>query len=464
MFIMKIRDYLTAMSGKRVAVLGIGVSNTPLIKLLLRAGAKVTACDKCEREQLGDVADELESLGAELRLGEGYLHNLKHFDVIFRTPGMRPDLPQLLEAVEHGAVLTSEMEAFFEVCPCRIIAVTGSDGKTTTTTIIAKLLQAAGYNTYLGGNIGKPLLTDAIGMEAGDIAVVELSSFQLMTMKRSPSIAVVTNLAPNHLDVHTSMSEYVAAKENIYIHQTAGDKVILNYDNDITRGFGEDVPGGRTWFSRKERLDPGVCLRDDAIWVYGVDGSRREVLPLKDILLPGQHNVENYMAAIAAVDGLVPDNVIRYFAAEFGGVEHRIELVRELDEVRYYNDSIASSPSRTIAGLRSFDQKVILIAGGYDKQIPFDEFGVEVNKHVKELFLTGTTAEKIKAAVEQAPEYNPENLKITVLDGFEETIKAAHVAAQPGDVVLLSPACASFDKFKNFAQRGEEFKRIVYEL
>ncbi len=459
-----IQEYLASLKGKKAAVLGIGVSNTPLIKMLLRAGVKVTACDKSERAKLGDVADELESLGAELCLGEGYLDCLPGSSVIFRTPGLRPDLPQITAAVEKGAVLTSEMEVFFEVCPCPIISVTGSDGKTTTTTIIAKLLEAAGYNTYLGGNIGKPLLADTIGMEPQDIAVVELSSFQLMTMSRSAHIAVVTNLAPNHLDMHKSMSEYVAAKENVFTHQNAEDKVILNWDNEITRGFGAHAPAGVTWFSRREPLEIGVCLKNDAIWCNGPDGVRREVLPLGDILLPGEHNIENYMAAIAAVDGLVPDKIIRTFAQNFGGVEHRIELVRELNGVKYYNDSIASSPSRTMAGLRSFPEKVILIAGGYDKHIPFEPLGPEICEHVKQLVLTGDTAAKIQAAVEGAEGYAPGMPGITVIEDFEQAVLAAHRLAQPGDVVLLSPACASFDKFKNFAQRGEAFKRIVLEL
>ncbi len=458
-----IQDYLASLKGKRVAVLGIGVSNTPLIKLLLRAGIKVTACDKAPRERLGEVADELESLGAELCLGEGYLDHLRH-DVIFRTPGMRPDLPQLTAAVARGAELTSEMEVFFQVCPCPIIGVTGSDGKTTTTTIIAKLLEAAGYNTYLGGNIGKPLLTDAVGMEPGDRAVVELSSFQLMTMDRSPHIAVVTNLAPNHLDIHTSMGEYVAAKENIFRHQGPGDRAIFNADNEITRGFGASAPAGKTFFSRRQVLDPGVCVKNGAIWVNEEDGTRREVLPLSEILLPGEHNVENYMAAIAAVDGLVPDGVVRSFAASFAGVEHRIELVRELDGVKYYNDSIASSPSRTTAGLRSFRQKVILIAGGYDKHIPFEPLGPEIVEHVKHLVLTGDTAEQIRAAVEAAPGYAPGKPGITMVEDFTQAVLTAHSLAQEGDVVLLSPACASFDRFKNFAQRGEAFKQIINEL
>lgn len=457
-----IRDYLAALKGKRVAVIGIGVSNTPLVKLLLRAGVQVTACDKNEREAFDGRAEELESLGAELHLGDGYLDGLDQ-DVIFRTPGMRPDVPQLLAARERGSVLTSEMEVFFQVCPCRTIAVTGSDGKTTTTTIIAKLLKEAGRTVYVGGNIGRPLLPDVDGMEPDDIAVLELSSFQLMTMQRSPDIAVVTNLAPNHLDVHQSMGEYVAAKENICRYQDGDGLAVLNYDNEITRGFAAYAKGRVRFFSRRERLPRGVFLRDGAIWAANERGVRR-VLPLADILLPGEHNVENYMAAVGAVDGLVPDEVVRAFAAKFSGVEHRIELVRTLNGVRYYNDSIASSPSRTIAGLRSFHEKVILIAGGYDKHIPFDVLGPEIAAHVKHLVLVGDTAAKIRAAVENAPGYRPGAPDIREYADFDAAVLAAHHMAGPGDVVLLSPACASFDRFKNFMARGEAFKKIIYGL
>ena len=458
-----LKEYLSGLKGQKVAVVGIGVSNTPLIQLLVRAGVKVTACDKRTREQFNGQAGALESLGVALQLGPDYLEGLDRFDVIFRTPGLRPDVPALQKAREAGALITSEMEAFFQVCPCKIIAVTGSDGKTTTTSIIAGLLKEAGYNTYVGGNIGKPLLADAGGMSPEDMAVVELSSFQLMTMDRSPEIAVVTNLAPNHLDVHKSMEEYVESKQNIYRHQNAGGLVVLNYDNDITRGFAADAVGEVTLFSRRTPLERGVYVEDGAVWVSN-DAGKRRVLPVEDILLPGWHNVENYMAAIGAVDGLVPDEVIRSFAASFQGVEHRIELVRTLGGVRYYNDSIASSPSRTIAGLRCFPEKVILIAGGYDKHIPFDTLGPEVVAHVKKLFLTGATAGKIRAAVEAAPNYAPGSPTITEIDDFRSAVLAAHWAAEPGDVVLLSPAGAAFDKFKNFMERGETFKAIINEL
>lgn len=454
-----IQDYLDSLKGCKVAVVGIGVSNTPLIKMLLRAGISVTACDRHTAEDLGGVAEELESLGAKLRLGENYLDKLDH-DVIFRTPGLRPDVPQLQAARERGSVITSEMEVFFQTCPCRLIGVTGSDGKTTTTTIISELLKRAGYNVYVGGNIGKPLLPDVGGMEPDDVAVLELSSFQLMTMDLSPDIAVVTNLAPNHLDVHKSMGEYIAAKENIFSHQSGDGLVVLNADNDITRSFAAAAAGRVTLFSRREPLEKGVYVNNGAIWCANEDGAR-EVLPLADILLPGDHNVENYMAAIGAVDGLVPDEVVRAFAKEFGGVEHRIELVRTVDGVKYYNDSIASSPTRTIAGLRSFQQKVILIAGGYDKHIPFDVLGPEVVEHVKHLILTGDTAPKIRQAVEAAPGYDGSDPDITVIEDFKLAVLAAKNLAEPGDVVILSPACASFDKFKNFMERGNAFKAIV---
>ena len=456
---MTLRDYIESLRHKTVAVIGIGVSNTPLLELLLAEGIRVTACDKRSREQMGEQAEHLEQLGCELHLGADYLKDLDA-DVIFRTPGLRPDVPEIAACVDRGAVLTSEMEVFFEVCPCPIIAVTGSDGKTTTTTIIAELLKAAGRRVWVGGNIGHPLLCEADGMLATDYAVLELSSFQLMTMKHSPHIAVVTNLAPNHLDVHRDMAEYVAAKENIFRHQSGEDVAVFNADNDITAEQSRRAPGRARLFSRQGEVADGVFLRGEDI-VCRSGGHERVVMTTGDIKIPGVHNVENYMAAIAAVDGLVPDEVIRDFAREFGGVEHRIELVRTYRGVRYYNDSIASSPSRTIAGLRSFHEKVILIAGGYDKHIPFDVLGPEIVEHVKLLVLCGATADKIRAAVENAPGYQPGKPEIRDVTPFTAAVEAARDRAQPGDVVTLSPACAAFDQFKNFAERGKFFKSIV---
>lgn len=244
-------------------------------------------------------------------------------------------------------------------------------------------------------------------MEPGDFAVLELSSFQLLTMKQSPHIAAVTNLAPNHLDVHRSMEEYVDAKRNILRFQGPGDRAVLNWDNALTRGFAKDTPAAVSWFSfREEPEGDAVFYRDGAVWLKDNTGTR-QLLRREDILLPGDHNVENYMAAIAAVQAYVSPEVIQNYARTFGGVEHRIELVRELDGVRWYNDSIGTSPSRTQAGLRSFPEKVILIAGGYDKHIPYDPLGPELVAHVKRMFLTGDTAPKLRAAAENAPGYSP---------------------------------------------------------
>ncbi len=453
---MTLRDYLNTLRGKRVAVTGIGVSNRPLLKLLLDAGIDVTACDKKDREALGPLGDELEAAGCKLRLGPDYLEGLDH-DVIFRTPGLHPRF--LEEARARGGVLTSEMEVFFQVCPCPILGVTGSDGKT----IIARLLEAAGHTVHLGGNIGRPLLSEADGIRPTDWAVVELSSFQLLTMDRSPHIAVVTNLAPNHLDVHTDMEEYVAAKANLLAHQTAGDRAVCNWDNEIARDLSARTPAKVLYFTRTSDRQPesGCYIQEDAIWYRDASG-QRPVLPLADILLPGVHNIENYMAAICAVQGLVPDEAIRAFARTFGGVEHRIELVRERRSVRWYNDSIASSPSRTIAGLRSFPEKVILIAGGKDKGISYAPLGPVVNDHVKLLILCGATEQVIREAVQTADNY--QDLEILTAADYPEAVRLADQRSREGDVVILSPASTSFDRFRNFEERGRVFKDLVTAL
>ena len=434
-------SYFTSLQGKRIAVLG----------LLLEFGCNVTGCDRTEREKLDTEVLELESAGCTLKVGEGYLEGLEA-DIVFRTPGMHPGNPALEALRAKGAQVTSEMEVFFEVCPCSILAVTGSDGKTTTTTLISEMLKAEGKTVWLGGNIGTPLLPLVRRMKESDFAVVELSSFQLMDMTRSPKVAVVTNLAPNHLDVHKDMDEYVDAKKNIFRFQSSCDRLILNADNAITDSF---TGNGDTYrFSRQGKA--WVCLEGDTILRGG-----EPVLDVKDILIPGVHNIENYMAAIAAVEGLVSDETVRHVAKTFGGVEHRIELVRIKDGVRFYNDSIASSPSRTIAGLRSFGEKVILIAGGYDKHIPYDVLGPEICTHVKKLFLCGATAPQIRGAVENCSMEQPE---ITDCGKFEAAVLAAARAAEAGDVVLMSPASASFDEFKNFMVRGDFFKKLIMEL
>ena len=444
--------YFHSLKDKKIAVLGLGVSNRPLVRLLLEYGCHVTGCDRTPREQLDADVLELEQLGCELRVGDGYLEDVSA-DVVFRTPGMHPANPAIQALQRRGAEVTSEMEVFFEVCPCRIIAVTGSDGKTTTTTLISEFLKAEGKTVWLGGNIGTPLLPLCRQMQAEDLAVVELSSFQLMDMRRSAHVAVVTNLAPNHLDVHKDMEEYTEAKKNIFRFQDTAHRLILNADNAITAAFRGN---GTTEFFSRQGKAARVRAENGSIYRDGL-----EVLKTQDILLPGVHNVENYMAAILAVDGLVSDETIRHVARTFRGVEHRIELVRIKDGVRFYNDSIASSPSRTIAGLRSFPEKVILIAGGYDKNIPYDELGPEICRHVKLLVLGGATGPKIRQAVENCGGEQP---RILDCADFTAAVSAAAAAAQPGDVVLMSPASAAFDQFKNFMVRGQYFKKIVMEL
>ncbi|MGI6029297.1 MAG: UDP-N-acetylmuramoyl-L-alanine--D-glutamate ligase [Candidatus Heteroscillospira sp.] len=459
---MTLNDYIESIRGKNIGVVGVGVSNRPLIELLAKGGCRVTACDRASRETLGDYAGTLEELGVSLRLGDGYLDDLD-FDLIFRTPGMHPGNSALCRARERGAVVTSEMELFFSLCPCRTIAVTGSDGKTTTSTLIAEILKVEGYTVWLGGNIGKPLLTEIPNMNSDDFAVLELSSFQLHSMVCSPDVAVITNVSPNHLDVHPSYKDYIDAKKSVFINQRPDALLVLNADNDITRAMTGEAPGRVRTFSRRGRVDSGFYAQDGTIYQAEAGGDLAMVLT-EEIRIPGQHNVENYMAAFCATQDFAGRRAWRTVVKSFLGVEHRIEFVRELDGVRYYNDSIASSPTRTIAGLRSFEQKVILIAGGYDKHIPFEPLGAEAPERVKALFLCGATADKIRAAVVSAPGYDSEKLPIFTLTDFAETVNAARAWAKPGDVILLSPACAAFDQFKNFAERGRFFKKIVGEM
>lgn len=454
----KLDEFKYNVAGKNITVIGIGISNLPLIKYLVSLGANVTACDRRSAEDLGENYTELEKLGVKFNLGDGYLNNLSG-DMIFKTPGMRYDVPELLKAKKNGSIVTSEMEVFFEVCPSHIIAVTGSDGKTTTTTLIHKMMTDAGYKTWLGGNIGNPLLTDTEKMKENDWVILELSSFQLHTMRKSPEIAVITNISPNHLDMHKDYKEYIDAKKNIMLYQNEGDTLIVNADNQVTADIGKSANGAVKYFSRNGMAD--VYL-DGNIIKRGIV----EILNIKDIKIPGMHNVENYMAAIAAVSGLVSKDVIVNVAKTFGGVEHRIELVRTLDGVKYYNSSIDSSPNRTINTLRVFPNKVIMIAGGKDKGIPYDEIGPALAEHVKVLILIGATSDKIQEALDAEINKtgNGKDIEVIRATSYEDAVNTARSKAHDGDVVLLSPASTSFDMFRNFEERGNLFKKIVNEL
>ena len=459
---MDIRHFWENISSKKVAMLGIGISNTPLIMNFLNKGARVYACDRRTREQIGELADRIEAAGAELRLGEDYLSDLE-VDIIFRTPGMSFHLPELTAARKKGIAVTSEMEVFFDLCPATIFAVTGSDGKTTTTTLIAEMLKAQGKTVHVGGNIGNPLLPEIDNIKPEDFVVVELSSFQLISMRKSPDVAVVTNLAPNHLDIHKDMDEYIEAKQNIVLHQSAFSRTVLNYDNEITVSFKPYVRGQLIGFSMEKPIKNGTWLDEDGYINISSRGIKAPIMHRNDIAVLGDHNVENYLAAISAVWGYVGADTIRAVAKEFMGVEHRIEFVREVGGVKYYNDSIASSPTRTIAGLKAFDRKVILLAGGYDKKIPFEPMAPYVTEKVKLLILTGPTADKIEAAVKEHSTYNgsPEIIRA---ENLEAAVKIAAQNAIAGDIVTLSPACASFDAFPNCAARGKFFKEQVYKL
>ena len=452
-------QFFTSIQGKTVTFCGIGRSHMPLIRLFQEKGALVSARDKRSLEELGDNGKALQEWGVQLILGENYLEDLRE-DIIFRTPGMKYHLPQLEAARKRGAAVTSEMEVFFQLCPCKIYAVTGSDGKTTTTSIIAELLKAQGKTVHLGGNIGKPLLPEIESIQPEDCAVVELSSFQLISMRESPDVAVVTNLSPNHLDVHKDMQEYIDAKKNILLHQGAFSRTVLNAGNEITASFAPQVRGDGWMFRRGAPVERGVWCDGETIYVHG-----QPLLPISQIRIPGWHNVENYMAAIAAVWGDVEPQTIRRVAETFAGVEHRAEFVRELRGVKYYNDSIATSPTRVISGMLSlFPQKILLIAGGYDKHIPFEPLGPAVCEKVKTLILLGDTAQKIQDAVQAAPQYQEGCPEILRVDNMEQAVAAAAAHAQPGDIVSLSPACAAFDLYPNFEVRGRHYKDIVNGL
>ncbi len=453
----KIRAFKNKINGQPISVIGIGVSNRPLISFLLSMGACVTAHDRKTKEQLGDIATELQNAGVKLVLGENYLDEING-KIVFRTPGLRFDHPSLLKAKEKGAVITSEMEVFVSLCPAKIIAVTGSDGKTTTTTLIHEMLKKAGYKTHLGGNIGMPLLSQVETIDETDFVVLELSSFQLHTMTQSPDVSVVTNITPNHLDYHKDYSEYIDAKKNLILYHMQGDVSVLNFDNDVTNAFSKETKANVKMFSTK---NPSADIYTDGTEIF-VNG--KPCLSVSDIKIPGKHNVENYMAAIGAVYPFVSHDVIKEVAKTFGGVPHRIELVRELDGVRYYNSSIDSSPNRTINTLNVFSEPVVLIAGGKDKGIPYDEIGEPVLEHAKALILIGATSGVIYEAVKKAMERKNKTIPVFFETDYKDTVLRAKEQANPGDVVLLSNASTSFDMFQNFEQRGNHFKELVNEL
>ncbi|MDE6470610.1 MAG: UDP-N-acetylmuramoyl-L-alanine--D-glutamate ligase [Eubacterium sp.] len=468
----KAKKYFDSLKDKKVAFVGMGVANVPCAAFLAKLGIKVYACDKRDKEYIGaDMCEKLEALGVTFSLGEKYLNILPEMDLIFRSHGILPfQNPWIGECIERGQKVTTEMEVFFNLCPSKIIAVTGSNGKTTTTTLISKMLIEQGYNVYLGGNIGKALMPELETITENDIAVVELSSFQLLTMGNlvnSPDIAVVTNIECTHQDHHISLDEYVDAKRNILIYQNSDCKTILNADCDYSIGnrvyhdMRYDVRGQLSQFSIKHPVARGAYMKENGDIVHCDNDKETFVMTKDDIIIPGSHNIENYCTAISAVWGLVDTENMLKVAKTFGGVEHRIEFVREYNGVRYYNDSIATSPSRVISGLRAFGKKIVVIMGGSDKGNDMSEMVPDILKYVKLLVLNGATADKIYNTIVSFDGYNESGIQIIKTDNLENALNIAKENAQSGDIVSLCPACPAFDQFKTFEYRGRKFKELV---
>ena len=468
----KVKEYIASLRGKKIAFVGMGVANAPSALFLARHGLQVYACDSRDESYIGKkTCEELRACGVQFSLGKDYLRILPEMDIVFRSNGILPfQNPWIGECIERGQTVTSEMEEFFRYCPAKIIGITGSNGKTTTTTLIYEMLKKAGNSAVIGGNIGKAMLPYLEDLTPSDYAVCELSSFQLLTMGNlvhQPDIAVVTNIESTHLDHHISLDEYVDAKRNVLIYQSPSQRTVLNADCDYSIGhrvyhdMRYDVRGKLAEFSLEKPVNTGAYLDDNDNIVYAEDGTVTQIMPASDIRLPGRHNIANYCTAIAAVWGLVQPEQIREVARTFGGVEHRIEFVREVDGVKYYNDSIATSPSRVISGVRAFNQKIIAIQGGSDKGNDLSVMVPDLLTHVKILILNGATADKIEQAVLAAPDYDPDQLQIIKVKDLAQAVEAARKAAQPGDIVSLCPACPAFDQFKTFEYRGREFKRLV---
>ena len=460
----KLKEFYSYIKNRKTAIIGLGVSNVPLLEYLYKLGAKITVFDNRNIDDIDKcVLDKITDRNIEFSFGSNNLSKLNGFDIIFRSPSCRPDIPELLAEAEKGAIITSEIEMLMELCPGTIIGVTGSDGKTTTTSLIYEIVKKQGYNCYLGGNIGIPLFTKIEEMVPDDIVVLELSSFQLMNIKTSPQIAVITNITPNHLDIHKSYEEYIDAKKNIFKYQNENGVLILNYDNEITRECEKEAKGKVIFFSRNHKLADGVIL-DDGIIKICKDKLRKHVLNTKELMLKGVHNYENAACAIAATAEISDmENQIEAIT-NFKGVKHRLEFVREINGVKWYNDSIGSSPTRTIAGLNSFEEKIVLIAGGYDKHLDYTPIAKPILENVSTLILLGQTATKIKTAVQDEMKKQGKEINIYECDTLEETVKTAKKLAGKGEVVLFSPASASFDMYKNFEERGDKFKAIVNSL
>ncbi|MCI8760319.1 MAG: UDP-N-acetylmuramoyl-L-alanine--D-glutamate ligase [Clostridia bacterium] len=460
----KLEEFNQYIKFRKVAIIGLGVSNLPLLDYLYEKKAKVTVFDERKEKSISkDVMEKIENYGFSSYLGEESLKHLEGFDIIFRSPSCLPTRTELQQEENRGAIITTEIEMLMKMCPCKIIGVTGSDGKTTTTSLIDSILKKAGYRTFLGGNIGTPLFTKLSEILPEDIVVLELSSFQLMGMTISPNIAVITNITPNHLNIHKDYEEYIEAKKNIFKYQNENDILILNYDNEITNNCKKEANGKVIYFSHKEKLDNGFIVQGKVIKECE-DKVRKHIFNGEEAILRGNHNLENMATAIAATKTLVPIDKAVEAIKEFKPVEHRIEFVREINQVKWYNDSASSSPTRTLSGLNAFDESIVLIAGGYDKNLDYEPLAKTIIEKVSVLLLIGQTAGKIFDSVKEELENQNKKLDIYMCESLEQTINLAQKLAKPKEVVLFSPASASFDMFKDFADRGNQFKNLVNQI
>ena len=460
----KLVDFENFIKSKNVAIIGLGVSNIPLIDYMYEKNAKVTIFDNREESEIeNDIISKIKNYGFVFVGGEDNLSKLNGFDIIFRSPSCLPTKEELVKEEERGAIITTEIEMLMKLAPCKIIGVTGTEGKTTTSSIIYQIIKQSGKTCYLGGNIGNPIFTKLKDITEEDIIILEMSSFQLMGMEVSPNISLVTNIYPDHLNVHKDMEEYIDSKKNILKFQNSEDIIVLNYDNEITRSFSNDAKGKTIFFSSKHILTDGYIYNTETGDIeYYENGKSTILMNKKDIKLRGIHNYENICAALAVTSSIVNFETQKIAIESFIGVEHRLEFVREIEGVKYYNDSIGTSPASTIAGLNAFDENIILLAGGSDKGLDYKEIGEKIAEKVGTLILCGPTSEKIEEATKKA--LNGKNIEIFKVENMEEAVQQAKKSAKRGDIVLLSPASASFDLYKNFAERGNIFKEIVNKI
>ena len=461
----KLEEFNQFIRFRKIAIIGLGVSNIPLLDYLYQKQAMVTVFDNRTIDDIPtEIMEKITNYGFTYSFGEKALEKLNNFAVIFRSPSCLPTQPELQREAKNGAIVTTEIELFMKMCPAKIIGVTGSDGKTTTTSLIYAILQNAGYHTFLGGNIGTPLFTKLPEITENDVVVLELSSFQLMEMEVSPQIAVITNITPNHLNIHKDYEEYINAKKNIFQYQDENGILVLNYDNEITRNCAKEAKGKVIFFSSNHKLDNGYII-DENIIKSCQDKIRKHILQVDEVILKGKHNYENIATALAATETLVElDNAVDTIK-NFSPVAHRIEFVREIGGIKWYNDSASSSPTRTIAGIQAFDkEKIVLIAGGYDKNLEYNTLAKPILDKVDTLILMGQTAGKIFEVVKEEMEKQNKQIPIYMANDLDNAISLAKKYAKIGEVVLFSPASASFDMFRNAVERGEKFKEKVNNL